>query len=149
MCLKIDNFLIHYIIYNITMNLLYNLPQEVQTKIWQYDITYRDKLQICLMELEFYTPFWKSKNDITKHFRGYDNYYNSCKKISKIINNTRYYYSRGDTNIKTVHIPEFLSDVSAKNYLIFNNIRSKKWLIKSQIKKNSIETWLKNILKYT
>lgn len=149
MCIKIENFLIHYNIINNIMNLLYNLPEEIQAKIWQFDTTYRDKLKFCLLELEFYTPFWKSKNGISKVTCGYDNYYNSCKKLSKNINNTCYYYSRGDTNVKTIHLPEFLCDVSVKNYLIFNNIRSKKWLIKSQIKKNSIETWLKKILKYT
>ena len=132
------------------MNLLYNLPKDIQTKIWEFDTTYRDKLKISLLELEIYTPFWKNKNDISKVTGGYDNYYNNCKKISKIINNTCYYYSKKDTNIKVcMHLPTFLCDFESRYDLIFKNIRSNKSIIKSQIKKNQIEIWLKKLLKYT
>jgi hypothetical protein len=131
------------------MNLIYSLPKEIQTKIWQYDTTYRDKLKIALWEMEFYTPFWKSTNDISKVTSGYDNYHNKCKKISKMANNICYYYNRKDTNLKTMHVPAFLCDYKSRYDLIFNNIKSKKSIIKSQIKKNQIEIWLKKILKYT
>ena len=132
------------------MNLIYNLPQEIQDKIWEFDATYRDKLKICLLELEFYTPFWKSKNDnifgITKSLLGYDNYYNNCKMISHIHNDCAEIDKR--LTVNNIHSPEFLCDIVSRNDLIFKNIKSNKTIIR-KIKENSLEIWLKKILKYT
>ena len=135
------------------MNLLYNLPEEIQYKIWEFDSTYRDKLKICLMELEFYTPFWKSKNSIhtiaPAQFSGYENYHSHCKMISHVINICGLEDKR--LTLNTLHVPAFLCDYISRYDLIFNSIRSKKSIVKKCLLHSSafLEEWLKKILKYT
>ncbi len=135
------------------MNLIYSLPEEIQTKIWQYDTTYRDKLKVSLLELEFYTPFWKSKNSIhhLAGFHGYENYHSHCKMISHVINICGLEDKR--LTLNTLHVPAFLCDYISRYDLIFNSIRSKKSIVKkhssSRHSSAFLEEWLKKILKYT
>ena len=143
------------------MNLLYNLPNAILKKIWEYDPTYREKYENCLLEMEFNTSFWKNTihtpgnnyntfttANILLSQIGYVNYYGQCKRLA-VYANKRPYYMYHLNNNRTHLMPTFICDNNSRYDLIFNNIKSKKYIIKCWMKKNTVKSCLKKILKYT
>jgi hypothetical protein len=119
---------------------MFQLSQDLITKIWEYDSTYKNAMNLCLLELKHVSSYWglrvMFKNEyhvktIEKH--KYNKYYNINKNLThywnhdyknRIIERGRRLNPR-ETQYWTYN--EFICDVYPRMYYrIFQNINHSK-----------------------
>ncbi len=117
---------------------MFQLPPAIVKKIWEYDPTYRDVMNICLLELQYVSPYWGLKvmfenqyyiKSIEKY--KYDKFYMINKNLTRYWN---YNYKKNNTSrnqsVETKHwtYNEFICDVYPKMHnRIFRNIKNYKF----------------------
>ena len=120
---------------------MFNLPQDIIKKIWEYDSTYKDAMNLCLLELQFISPYWalrvmwENKYHIKTIIKQkYNKYYNVNKKLAFYWNHKyrNVIIERGrrlnprETKYWTYN--EFICDVYPDMYpRIFRNIKNYKY----------------------
>tara|TARA_B110000008_G_scaffold278581_1_gene322845 strand:+ start:2035 stop:2484 length:450 start_codon:yes stop_codon:yes gene_type:complete len=120
---------------------MFQLPSDVIKKIWEFDSTYRDAMNLCLLELQFISPYWglrvlfdKKYHIKTVEKKTYDKYYSVSKNLAFYWNNNykNVLIERGrrlnprETKYWTYN--EFVCDVYPDMYpRIFRNIKNYKY----------------------
>lgn len=120
---------------------MFRLPPDVIKKIWEYDSTYKDVMNLCLLELQYVSPYWGLRVmwDNEYHIKTiekskYDKYYNINKNLASYWNNDyrKVIIERGrrlnprETKYWTYN--EFICDVyEGMHFRIFQNIKSYKY----------------------
>jgi len=120
---------------------MFQLPQDVIKKIWEYDSTYKDAMNLCLLELQFIAPYWGLRVMFDREYhiktvekQKYDKYYSVSKNLAFYWNNNykNVLIGRGrrlnpvETKYWTYN--EFICDVYPDMYpRIFRNIKNYKY----------------------
>ena len=120
---------------------MFQLSQDLITKIWEYDSTYRDVMNLCLLELQYVSPYWGLRVMFGKQYHiksveklKYNKYYNINKKLTSYWNHDyrKVIIERGrrlnpkETKYWTYN--EFVCDVYPDMYpRIFKNIKNYKY----------------------
>ncbi len=69
---------------------MFQLPQDIQKKIWEFDSTYKNLMNICLLELKYSSPFWcvrTTASSIPNNQNKYIHYLHTSKKLAYYWNN--------------------------------------------------------------
>ena len=73
---------------------MFQLPKDLIAKIWQFDITYKEIMNTCLLELQTATPFWGLRVMFEKEYhvktiekKKYNKYFNINKNLAFYWNN--------------------------------------------------------------
>lgn len=120
---------------------MFQLSQDLITKIWEYDSTYKHAMDLCLLELQYISPYWglrvmwENKYHIKTIIKQkYDKYYNVNKKLAFYWNNNYkgVLIERGrrlnPRQTKYWTYNEFICDVYPDMYpRIFRNIKNYKY----------------------
>lgn len=120
---------------------MFQLPPDVIKKIWEYDPTYKNVMNLCLLELQYVSPYWGLRVMWDKEYyiktiekSKYDKYYNINKNLASYWNNDyrKVIIERGrrlnprETKYWTYN--EFICDVyEGMHFRIFQNIKSYKY----------------------
>jgi len=117
---------------------MFYLPQDVIKKIWEYDSTYKDVMNLCLLELLFIAPYWGMRVMFDREYhiktlekQKYDKYYSVSKNLAFYWNNNykNVLIESGGSRINTHWTyNEFICDVYPDMYpRIFRNIKNYKY----------------------
>lgn len=120
---------------------MFQLPPDVIKKIWEYDPTYKNVMNLCLLELQYASPYWGLRVMWDKEYHiktieksKYDKYYNINKNLASYWNNDyrKVIIERGrrlnprETKYWTYN--EFICDVyEGMHFRILQNIKSYKY----------------------
>lgn len=122
---------------------MFQLPKDIITKIWEFDTTYRNTMNNCLIELQYVSPYWGLRvmygnnyhRDANCKWR-YKKFYNVNKKLTNYWNHD---YNKLNTIRDNVVVDtdspkhwtynEFICDVFPKMHKrIFRNIKNYKYM---------------------
>ena len=117
---------------------MFQLPQDVIKKIWEYDSTYKNAMNLCLLELQFIAPYWGLRVMFDREYhiktlekQKYDKYYSVSKNLAFYWNNNykNVLIESGGSRLNTYWTyNEFLCDVYPDMYpRIFRNIKNYKY----------------------
>ena len=115
---------------------MFQLPKDIIAKIWQFDNTYKEIMNTCLLELQLATPFWGLRVMFEKEYhvktiekQKYNKYFNINKNLAFYWNND---YKKRLTELESSFeiieskywtYNEYICDVYPKMYKrIFQNI---------------------------
>ncbi len=132
---------------------MFQLPPPIIKKIWEYDSTYRNIMNICLLELQSATPFWGLRVMFEKEYhvktiekKKYNKYFNINKNLAFYWNND---YKKRLTELESSFeiieskywtYNEYICDVYPNMHKrIFQNIKNYKHKMYRVDKMNNIE----------
>ena len=122
---------------------MFQLPPSIIKKIWEYDSTYKDVMNLCLLELQHVSPCWGLSVMCENNYHrdevnewNYKKFYNVSKRLAYYWNNE---YKKSNTSrqqdVEDTDRPkhwtynEFICDVFPKKHKrIFRNIKDYKYL---------------------
>ena len=119
---------------------MFQLPKDIIAKIWQFDNTYKEIMNTCLLELQSATPYWglrvmfeKKYHIKTMERNKYDKYFNVNKKLANYWNRDyRKIFIESNRRLDPKQsrywtYNEFICDAYPKMYnRIFQNIKNYK-----------------------
>ena len=132
---------------------MFQLPKDLIAKIWQFDITYKEIMNTCLLELQTATPFWGLRVMFEKEYhvktiekKKYNKYFNINKNLAFYWNNDykKRLTERGrrldPKESKYWTYNEYICDVYPKMHKrIFQNIKNYKHKMYRVDKMNNVE----------